>query len=280
VERVIRGRSLTLSKTFYEDGVATDPDSPPTVAITRSDGTTVTAGAVVDETPAGTWSVTVQAADNLLLDTLTADWTGVVNGVAQEYVDYVEVAGDVLFSIADARALKPLDNATQYPLADVIAMRTTVEEALEDACGVAFVPRYRLETVDGPGSTSLLLRPRTTLIRSATVGTTTLSAGDLADLRYSPTGLVSGYNWTCGSSNITVGYEHGWVTPPERMKRAALMLTKAWLVSGPVDDRAATFSSAEGGTYGMVVPGRNGSRFGVPEVDATCDQYDLTCGIA
>jgi hypothetical protein len=126
-----------------------------------------------------------------------------------------------------------------------------------------------------------MLAPRTTVIRSATVGTTALTAGDLALLTYSPTGLVSGYSWTCGVSNIVVGYEHGWASPPQRITRAALMLTKAWLVSGPVDDRTTVLSSPESGiTATLAVPGRGGSIFGLPEVDATCQQYSLVCGIA
>lgn len=281
LERIVRGRSATLYKTFYSDGVAADPTGAPTVTVTRvSDGTAVTTGAVTDEVATGTWSVTIPATSNLLLDTYTVDWAAVVNSVSQEYIDTVEVAGDVFFTIAEARRLKPLDSTSVYPTDRIVEMRTIVEQAIEDECGVAFVPRYRLETIDGTGTSELLLMPRTTSIRSATVTDTALTAGDLAELTYMGTGVVYGYTWTLGSGNVTVGYEHGHPRPPERIKRAALLLARAWLVAGPVDDRASTFSSADGGTYGLVVPGRGGSIFGLPEVDAAVQQYSLRAGVA
>jgi hypothetical protein len=58
-------------------------------------------------------------------------------------------------------------------------------------------------------------------------------------------------------------------------------LARSWLVSGPVDDRASTFNAgADGGTYSLVVPGRGGSYFGLPEVDATVQEYNLRLGVA
>src|SRR5690242_10611676 len=112
MERIVRGRSATLYKTFYADGVATDPTGSPTVTVTRlSDGTTVTTGAVTDEAAAGTWSVTIPSTSNLLLDTYTVDWAATVNGSSQEYLDTVEVAGGTFFTIAELNALKP-SNAT------------------------------------------------------------------------------------------------------------------------------------------------------------------------
>jgi hypothetical protein len=105
MERVVVNRSFTLYKTFYADGVATDPTGTPTVTITRlSTGATVTTGAVTDEAGVGTWSVTVSATQNTLLDTLTVTWTATVNATAQQYVDTVEVAGGTIFTIAEARA--------------------------------------------------------------------------------------------------------------------------------------------------------------------------------
>src|SRR4051812_39702346 len=133
MERVVVNRSFTLYKTFYVDGVATDPTGSPTVAITRaSTGATVTSGAVTNETADGTWSVTVAATQNTLLDTLTVTWTATVNGTAQQYVDTVEVAGDVLFTLADARATSGLnaqnnDSTYRITTARIVGMRTEVE---------------------------------------------------------------------------------------------------------------------------------------------------------
>jgi hypothetical protein len=291
VERIVRNRSATLYQTFYVDGVATDPTGTPTVAVTRlSDGTTVTTGSVTNEPPAGQWSVTIAATANTLLDTLTVTWTGVVSGVAQQYVDTVEVAGDTFFALAEARALSPLSDTVAYTTADITDTRTGVEQAIEQAAGVAFVPRYALERYTGDGSSSLMLRrPRPTSIRSASIAGTVLSAPQLADLNLylNQTGEVwstlLAWTWTWGRNNIVIGYEHGYPQPPVEIKRAALMLAKMWLTErrSPVDDRAITFNAgAEGGTYSLAVPGRNGSYFGHPDVDAAIDRYALRVGIA
>ena len=99
-------------------------------------------------------------------------------------------------------------------------------------------------------------------------------------MSWSSAGGLYGYTWSAGYGNGVVGYEHGYDRPPERIRRAALLLAKAWLVAGPVDDRAATFSSADGGTYGLVVEGRGSSPFGIPAVDAAVQEYSLTVGVA
>lgn len=283
--RIVRNRSATLYKTFYADGVAADPTGTPTVTVVRaSDGTTVTTGAVTDEPGVGLWSVTIAATANTLLDTLTVTWSGVVNGVAQQYVDYVEVAGGTLFTLSEARAISALTSTTTYPNADVVEMRTAVEQAIEQACARAFVPRYERETLDGSGGATIMLkRPLVTAIRSVTISGTALTAGQLAALSITTAGGVyRSSGWTCGVGNVIVGYEHGSQEAPHEIRRAALMLAKMWLVTraSPTDDRATTFAAAEGGTYSLAVAGRGGSHFGMPDVDAAIDRYSLSVGIA
>jgi hypothetical protein len=269
MERIVRGRSATLYKTFYADGVATDPTGSPTVTVTRlSTGATVTTGAVTDEAAAGTWSVTIPATSNLLLDTLTVDWAATVNGVSQEYLDTVEVAGGTYFTVAEARALSPLSNTTTYTTAAIVDMRTTVEQAIEEHYGTALVPRYRLETLSGAGDVLLRLTGPVTAIRSVTVNGTALGVSDLAAL-YTSNGYLSGYTWTAGVGNIVVGYEYGIAEPPGRVKLGALRLARQWLVNGPIDDRALGAASPDGNfSFGLATPGRNGSIFGLPDLDA------------
>lgn len=281
MERVVVNRSFTLYKTFYEDGVATDPDSPPTVTITRADGTTVTTGAVTDETEAGTWSVTVTATNNTLLDTLTVDWAATVNGVAQEYLDVVEVAGGILFTLAEARAIKPLDNETLYSASAITAMRTLVEQAIEDAADVAFVPRYHQETISGNGRTTITLRwPKITEVRSAVIDDAAVSPISSVVALREGIGYVS-TGWTFGYGNVTIGYEHGWPTPPERIKRAALFEARFRLIqaNSPTDDRAVRLDT-DVGSYALQQPGRGGMQFYLPETDSAVQQYSMSVGVA
>ena len=83
-----------------------------------------------------------------------------------------------------------------------------------------------------------------------------------------------------GDGNVTVGYEHGMGFAPARVRRAALLLARSWLVTGPIDDRSSTYSAGEGGTYSLIVPGREGAWTGIAEVDATIDFYSMRTSVA
>jgi hypothetical protein len=269
VERVLQNTAAQISVTFYTGETIADP-GPVTVTVLSDDGTTVASGNA-GGTGAVARTFTLTPAHTALLDTLTVRWVSATLGTV---TTTVEVVGGFLFTVAEARKLRPLDNTTTYPTADIVAMRTTVEEAIEDACGVAFVPRY--DRYDGIGD-SVLRLPRSYVrrVRWATSNATALTAGDLSNLLIRAGQFVNGYSWTRDAA-VSVGFEHGMDRPPERVRRAALLLAKVWLVSGPVDDRATSFSSTEtGATYSMVVPGRGGSVFGVPEADAVVQQYRL-----
>lgn len=272
--RILQGTSATITKSFYSGSTLVDPDVV-AVTVLDSEGATVTTG-TAGGTGVAERTFTLLAAYTALLDSLTVRWTSPTLGTL---TSTVEVVGGFLFSVVEARTMRPLDNTTAYTDADIQAMRTTVEDALEKACGYAFVPRYDSATLNG-GDSLLRLRPYLRNIRWAsttTAGVTTpLTADALSVLQVSEAGFVSGYPWTVGYGNVRVGYEHGMDRPPERIRQAALLLAKVWLVSGPVDDRATSFSSAEtGATYSMMVPGRGGSITGVPECDAAIAQYRL-----
>jgi hypothetical protein len=287
MERVVRGRSSTLYKTFFVDGVATDPTGTPTVTVTRlSDGSTVTTGAVTNEAAAGTWSVTIPATSNLLLDTLTVDWAATVNGVSQEFLDTVEVAGDVIFSLADARnvpglAAKFNDDSYKISSAQILAARTEVERALEHELQFAMVPRYTLETVRGDGTRTVLLKwPHLRAIRSVSVNGVALGVSDVALISASVSGSLYYPNgWTVGGyDNITVGYEYGLGVPPPRAKDVALALTKRALTGAPADDRAQTMSTDEQTTT-FYVPGA-GEPFDVPAANRFVQSHTLRVGLA
>lgn len=281
MDRIAQGRSATLSQTIYVDGTATNPapDSA-TVTITRADGTALVTSQAATDGGVGIFTYTLTPAQTTLLDTLTVAWTFTYGGQSQAITSYVEVAGGFLFTIAQARTVKPLDNTTLYTVAKIAEARTLAEQALEDACGVAFVPRYRRETVDGNGRDTLLLKPRPRSIRSLTVGGTAVTGTDLTAIVVKPTGeLYRAAGWTLGNGNVVIGYEHGHDLPPLRVGRACLLLAKLFLVDGPFDDRATSIST-EDGTFSLVTPGLRGSAFGIPEVDAVVQRYDLNVGVA
>jgi hypothetical protein len=290
VERVQQGLAVTVYADFLRDGVGENP-SPDSATVTVTRGSTGTvlytdAAAVDIDDPAGRFGFTLSPTDTALLDTLTLDWTVTFDDVEQTARTVVEVVGGFLFSVAEARALPPLNNTATYSTDRILEYRTLAEQTIEDLCERAFVPRYRQETLDGSGTNGLMLsRPDLRSIRSVATTSagvsTPYSVDDIALLALNPSGIVHSYGatWASGYSNITVGYEHGTDHPPARIKQAALLLARSWLVKGPIDDRA-TGQVVGDVSFGLVVPGRNGSYTGLPEVDAAIDQYSLHTGVA
>lgn len=274
--RILQNTPGTISQPWYEDGVVVDPGTV-TVTITRADGTVLYTDAATAGTGTSPRTYALTAADTALLDTLTATWESATKGTLTMRV---EVAGGFLFTIAEFRALgTAYANTTNYPTAAVTSMRTTVEQALEDACAVAFVPRYELESFSGGGATTTILRwPRVTAVRSVTIDDAAVTpVSSVVGLREGIAYYSSG--WTAGYGNVQIGYEHGWASPPMRIKRAALLLAKRWITPSAVDDRAINMTN-ETGTYAIMQAGVRGHMFDLPEVVAAVDQYNLTVGVA
>jgi hypothetical protein len=283
LERIQKLTPGTLSEQWTEDGAVVDPGTV-TVGITRADGTVlVAAGTATSGTGTSARTFNLTTTHTAALDKLQVTWTSTLKGTL---VSYVEVVGGFLFSIAEARAITPLNDTTAYTTADIADVRTAVEQAIEQAAGVAFAGRYALERCNGDGSNVLQLkRPLPSIIRSASIGGTALSVSQLADLTMTPSGAV--YStltyFTWGQNNIVVGYEHGYQDAPMEIRRAAVLLAKMWLVGrrNPIDDRAITFNAgADGGTYSLAVPGRNGSSFGHPDIDVAVDRYSRVSMVA
>ncbi len=289
MERIHQGRSATLSHTFEVDGVATNPSpDTATVTITRADGTALVPAGSVTDAGVGVVTLTLTPAETALLDTLKVTWTATFGGQSQAFTDYVEVAGGFLFSVAQAKAIQGLTNQST---ANIVAARTMIETELEGALGYSLVPRYHEETFSGERNLALWSRaplvgnvprshiPFVTTIRSATVDGTALSTASV--LPHSA-GFYYDNSWSSGYSNIVLRYEHGAKYLLPGATWVGLILAKSWLggQNRPIDDRAITFNATEGGTYSLAVPGRNGSTFGHPDVDAFVDAHGLNVGVA
>lgn len=233
---------------------------------------------IVENPPgSGLYAVTLTAPDDA--GTYSVVWS---DGVlfARDVLEVTSIGGidEPYFTIAEARAIPPLGDVTKYPDVAIIAARDLVESALEHACGVAFVPRQATDTINGGGGSEIVLTwPRVTAIEAVTIDGV---AGVGADFLPSPSGVLYTANgFTRGWQNYSVTYVHGWPSVPPRVKQAALLLAKTWLVKGPIDDRATGFST-ENGTFSMSTPGMRGAITGLPEVDATIQQYSLVTCVA
>jgi hypothetical protein len=278
---VVQGHSATLSHTFLVDGVPTNPSpDSATVTITNDAGVALVTAGVATDAGTGVVTYTLTPVHTAELDVLSVAWTATVGGQSQVFTDVVEVAGGVLFTLAQARALQPLNNTTTYTTAMVVDARTMVETSLENACGVAFVPRYERRMFSGDGARSLMLPPRTRAIRSVTVDDVAVDAAGLATMRFLPTGeLYYPSRWVSGIGNLEIAFEHGYDYPPPMATQAALTWAKDILVKGPISDRATAMTSDDG-TFSILVPGLRGAISGLPFVDSFIAQYSMQVGVA
>jgi hypothetical protein len=270
--RVQQATPYTIQKQWTEDGVAVDPGTV-TIGITAADGTVVVApGTSTNGTGTAVRGFLLTTTHTALLDNLTATWTSTLKGTL---TTRVEVVGGFLFSIADARAVRPLDNTTTYPTAKIVEMRTLVEDAMEQVAGVAFVPRYAQETVTDATGSWLPSWPYVSSVRSLYVDDVLTAGAILAG--NGTVYLPSSYPY---SQAVTIGYEHGHPYPPPRIARAALFEARYRLIqaNSPTDDRAVRLDT-EQGSYALQQPGRGGMNFYLPETDAAVAAYSMVANV-
>lgn len=273
--RIQRNTTATLSRVFYTDGVAANPGVV-TLTITAADGTVVVEDATTTGSGTAARTYALSAAQTTLLDSWTLSWESATLGTL---TDECEITGGFLFALSDLSAVKVGQGDTigsKYTTAQMVAVRTLVEQALEDACAVAFVPRCRVETHSGRGTYSLMVeRPRVTAVRSVTVDGTASSVSS-----FTPSGVINVGSRMGAGSTVTVGYEHGHPYPPARASNAALLLARRWLIDGPADDRATAMTVEGVGTYALVTPGMRGALFDIPECNAMVQQYSIVALVA
>lgn len=258
LERIQQLTPATLSQQWYEDGSVVDPGAV-TVGITRADGTVlVAAGTPTSGTGTSPRTVNLTTTHTTSLDSLKVSWASPTKGTL---LSVVEVVGGFTFAIKQARDALG-DQA--YDAGKIADARTYAETELEKALGFALVPRYARDTTSGRWCRPIRLRPYLRSIRTATVGGTALTAGELAALTFTA-GFVYGYSWPTGNGNIVVGYEHGLDTPPPGATRAALALAVEYLGggTGSVDPRAERLITDDG----TLVFGASGGQFRAPGVD-------------
>lgn len=189
-------------------------------------------------------------------------------------VTTTQVLGDPsYFTLAELRASDPvLADVTKYPDAALGRVRSLAQESLEDACGVAFVPRSSTETVSGDGSQVLFVsRPYVRSLTAAAVGAIALNITGVT--AYGDSGLYRAAGWPAGLGNVQVTYEHGYTAPPLRVAAAAKILARTLLLQGPVSDRATQISGVDGAIINLATPGFRGATFGLPEVDVVVAHY-------
>ena len=268
------GQAATLAVTLTSDGTPIDASGSVLVTITRDDGTAVVTAQTAVHGVTGVYTFTLTAAQNMQLDRLTCVWSGTIAGQANVWTTRVQVAGGVSFSVAQARKLRPLDDATTYPAGDIVAYREGAEEALEDVTWGAFVPRYQRATYSLRRGRATLL-PNVRAVRSVKLDGTLLTSDEYD---WTTTGLLTvhaqSWNapWDWTMHQVEVCYEHGLDETPWRVSRALMLLTRRWLVESPFDERTTKVQMIRIGQLDLQGEGF-GIPFDIPELNVICDQY-------
>lgn len=178
---------------------------------------------------------------------------------------------DDYFTTDELRDRYPEISLAAYPDVRVEEVRALAEEAIEHETGYAFVPRTATDVVHGQSVTGARALTRSP-VRSITSATDQdAGAIDITGARVDGRWITLPAGWPVGPTQIT--YSYGYDQPPARVKQAAMVLTREWLISGPVTDRQTQLPTEGGGAVNLSVPGGRFGTFGIPEVDATVESY-------
>lgn len=180
------------------------------------------------------------------------------------------VADAHYFTVEELRAAQDLAGSISDESAE--EMRDLAEEVIEQGAGVAFIPRRTIERAYTlPSGVIRLDNSLARSIEGLTVDEDEWDTDEIAD-RITLSGRYVLGLAGCYGRNVVVTYDYGYEAPPRRIRRAAMILTRVWLNSGPVDDRAIQLAS-DGATINLATPGKFGSYTGIPEVDAAISSY-------
>lgn len=176
------------------------------------------------------------------------------------------------FTLAEFRALPDMADDTVYTDAKVDAAAAYFTAIVERELGTSLVPRTVTETLDGTGSSTLLLStPYVRSVTSITVGGSIVDTAGIVSaggvLRYTS----PGFPWTSGVANVVVTYQAGQFDEcPADIKDAVMWATRDRLLSqadqSGVDVRKTSVST-DFGTTNYILPGEKRPT-GYPDLDA------------
>ena len=280
-QRTLAGTDAVLSwQALDGNGLARNPGTV-TVSVASSAGTALVADQSTSGTGVDPRTYTLAASLIPSPERLTATWKVSGTTVATTNID---VVGGYIASLARIFARFPgLADASKWPIAQVIEARNATEDEFEQACGVAFVPRFEVEVLEGNCDDELLLGRQE--LRSVTwanyryEGSTTpvaFTSEQLASIERSGVGkaeLTDGTYWP--DAIVTLGYVHGHDTPPADLVDAFLIRVNDVLTRQLSSISArATQTVMDGMTTNLAVPGWGSNLTGIPDVDVVLKRYD------
>jgi len=271
------GQPVTIYAEWEQGGDATDPGTVAVTVASDRQASNILTAAPTTGGPGPVRAVSLTAAQTVNLDWLTLTWIAADGSVL---TTYAEVVGGFLFPLARARKISPLQDTTVYTNDQLLEMRTLAEDAIEDICGVAFVPRYRHEevSIESYGLLHGSRRNIQNVIQLSTFMTSSSGGSQVPLPNLNGLQIVAGYEvymptlWNWFSRPIMMAYEHGYRFPPPRVANAALLLARRWCIESPWDERTTGFRTRDGGEMSILTASHMDA-FDLPEVVAVADAY-------
>ncbi len=266
VQRVLRDVQAQPEVTFYVGTTATDADGAVTVDITRADGTVFATDAATTLVSVGSGTYRYTLAPQSALEYFTLRWEGTFGGVVQHITTHVEIVGGFIVGLADIRALEGLTNTTTFPNARLDEVRQQFEDKAEEFCGVAFVPRFEREVLDGTSSSAIhLLHPRPRTVLSAKLDGVAQTGTATWDLYEDGFVIRDSGTFPWGRRNVEITYEHGLDEPDTDLREAALTAIRAKLLGdrGGIPQGVTQLAT----DAGVMTFGRPSRPTGIREVD-------------
>jgi len=277
--RAVTRVGAVLSIVYGQDADAI-PSGAVTVLVVNAAGVAVFTGTATQVGSSAQYTIPLPSASLSFVDDFAVVWTAVVGSDTRTDVTALDVCSARLFTVAQMRAQRDVTNAQTD--AQIELARVAAEDFIEAACGRAFVLRYfegvrnQVEWFRHAGLR--LEHPDVQTLRALSIGgvPVTVAPNPLPAATIPPTRYLSDFNvgdfgFLYGPDKVTrvnvdVAYEHGEFAAGA--SRAALILARHFLISGPIDDRATGLPVEGGGVISLLTPGVKGSLTGLPEVDA------------
>ena len=257
----------------------TAADANVTVTITDADGNAIETAADATHDSGGRYTFALPPQPNVA--DLTCEWTGVFDGVAETLETDASIVGRRLFTIPELRAFKggALSNADAYPDELLAGAHDEIADFFQRVCDVSFIPRYGQTVMNGNWRRAIWVNHRKLrkLLRVAVDGTVlddsvVSQMAIYASGKVDRTALWGSYWQGWRDDNVAISYEHGWASPPARIRSAALLLARYELVKTDPTDRMVAVSN-DLGTVRLSIPSFVYPT-GLPPVDAVLARYD------
>lgn len=265
--------SYELTTTVYDaDGVEATATAG-TVTILDSAGSAIVTDGVCSVVD-GDLIFDLDHDDAPRLDTYECRWSATVGADTLEIRTAFELVGDYLFEVSDLRTHSDgvFSSPSTYSTARLQDARVWCEQRMENAAGVAFVPRGARELHRGEGSQRIILNhPRVREVYSITEDGTAWTAEQLASVQVKGGVLYLPSSVWARDAQFSVHYEHGHDITPSPVKEAGLILAAEYLLENNLRSRATSESTDVG--FIRLAIAAPGGRVGIPEVDAVIRDF-------